>query len=142
MNMKKLLFLPAVALWLLTTLPLVGFVLSAAGKADANEPRIVNIYNFVRNSDYRVPDSEEVLYETTRKQIELIKLTLEQLGEWFRHKYIVTPPTAVVALDDWKHENRKTVWYDSRFYRLNVLWENGHFFIRDLHCFDPKVVSP
>ncbi|HXI72755.1 MAG TPA: hypothetical protein VNN22_20645 [Verrucomicrobiae bacterium] len=392
--MKKFPFLPAVAFWLLATLPLFGSVLSAAGKADANEPRIVNIYNFVRNSDYRVPDSEEVLYETTRKQIELIKptglpatwalqydalinpryqklfkeqlgpkdeiaawweiprplvkkaglqwrghdhewdstanvgfspgytpeerrklvdiymadfkaifgcyprtvgswfidevtleymaerygivascnckdqvgtdgytlwggywnqayypsrlnaympaqtkagqinvpifrmlgsdpiyqgyatgmwtlepvypqaggstdwvawfmkemiqqpslgfaytqagqensfgweamktgltlqiallarqakageiqiMTLEQAGEWFRHKYIVTPPTAVVALDDWKHENRKTVWYDSRFYRLNMLWENGRFFIRDLHCFDQKVVSP
>jgi len=37
------------------------------------EPRIVNIYNFVRNSDYRVPDSKNVLYETTRRQIQLLK---------------------------------------------------------------------
>ena len=41
--------------------------------ADASEPRIVNIYNFVRNSDYRVPNSEDVLYETTRQQIQLLK---------------------------------------------------------------------
>jgi hypothetical protein len=47
----------------------------------------------------------------------------------------------VVCLDDWKQQNRKTVWYDSRFYRLNVLWENGAFFIRDLHRFDENVVS-
>jgi hypothetical protein len=38
-----------------------------------NEPRIVNIYNFVRNSDSRMENSEEVLYETTRRQVELIK---------------------------------------------------------------------
>src|SRR5665213_2320447 len=41
--------------------------------ANANEPRIVNIYNFVRNSDYRVANSEDVLYETTRQQIQLLK---------------------------------------------------------------------
>ena len=67
--------------------------------------------------------------------------TLAQAGQWFRHHYSLTPPTAVVALDDWKHQNRKTVWYDSRFYRLNVLWQNGTFFIRDLHRFDENVVS-
>ena len=68
--------------------------------------------------------------------------TLEQSGRWFRKNFPLTPPTSVVALDDWKQQGRKTVWYDSRFYRLNVLWEKGAFFIRDLHCFDEKVVSP
>ena len=67
--------------------------------------------------------------------------TLAQAGQWFRRHYALTPPTAVVYLNDWKHENRKTVWYDSRFYRLNILWENGAFFIRDLHRFDEKLVS-
>ena len=51
-----------------------AFALAVARQpAKASGPRIVNIYNFVRNSDYRVPNSEEVLYETTRQQIELIK---------------------------------------------------------------------
>jgi hypothetical protein len=68
--------------------------------------------------------------------------TLAQAGQWFRRHYSLTPPTAVVVLDDWKHQNHKTVWYDSRFYRINFLWENGAFFIRDLHCFDQNVVSP
>ena len=34
-------------------------------------------------------------------------MTLEQAGKWFRHRYPVTPPTSVVCLNDWKHENRK-----------------------------------
>jgi hypothetical protein len=67
--------------------------------------------------------------------------TLAQAGEWFHSHYALTPPTAVVYLDDWKHQDRKTVWYDSRFYRPNVLWENGAFYIRDLHRFDENVVS-
>lgn len=68
--------------------------------------------------------------------------TLEQSGRWFRKKFPVTPATAVVALDDWKGQGNKTVWYDSRFYRLNALWEKGSFFIRDIHCFDESIVSP
>lgn len=67
--------------------------------------------------------------------------TLAQAGEWFRKRYSVTPPTSVVCLDDWKHQDRKTVWYDSRFYRVNILWENGTLYIRDLHRFDENVVS-
>jgi hypothetical protein len=68
--------------------------------------------------------------------------TLAQSGQWFRDHYKLTPPTSVVALDDWKNEGRKTVWYDSRFYRLNVLWTGDKFFIRDLHCFDEHLISP
>jgi hypothetical protein len=68
--------------------------------------------------------------------------TLADSGRWFRARYSLTPPTAVVALDDWKQEGRKSIWYDSRFYRLNVLWQDGKFFIRDLHCFDERMVSP
>lgn len=72
----------------------------------------------------------------------LTVMTLAQAGDWFRSHFPITPATAVVALDDWKHQGRKTVWYDSRFYRLNVLWQDGTLFIRDLHCFDQRVVSP
>jgi len=69
-------------------------------------------------------------------------MTLQQAGTWFKKHYSQTPPTSVVCMSDWKNENRRTVWYDSRFYRLNLLWENGGFFIRDFHGFDEKYVSP
>jgi hypothetical protein len=68
--------------------------------------------------------------------------TLAQSGQWFHRHFALTPATSVVYLDDWKREGRKTVWYESRFYRVNFLWESNSFFIRDLHCFDEKVVSP
>lgn len=67
---------------------------------------------------------------------------LSQTGQWFRNNYSVTPPTAVVALNDWQQQGRKSVWYDSRFYRLNMLWDSGTLYVRDLHCFDQDVVSP
>lgn len=68
--------------------------------------------------------------------------TLAQSGEWFRKQFPLTPATAVVALDDWKNQGRKTVWYDSRFYRINILWQKDSLFVRDIHCFDENVVSP
>jgi hypothetical protein len=72
---------------------------------------------------------------------EIQVMTLAQAGQWFRRNYSLTPPTSMVYLNDWKHQNRKTVWYNSRFYRINVLWENGAFFIRDIHRFDENVAS-
>jgi hypothetical protein len=73
---------------------------------------------------------------------EIQVMTLAQAGEWFRDNYSQTPSTSVVTLDDWQNQGHKAVWYDSRFYRLNVLWTNGAFCIRDLHCFDENMVSP
>jgi hypothetical protein len=81
------------------------------------------------------------LFAKEAKAGEIQVETLAQAGEWFRNHYPLTPPTSVVALDDWKHQNRKTVWYDSRFYRINFFWANGTFFVRDLHRFDENVVS-
>ncbi len=68
-------------------------------------------------------------------------MTLARAGQWFKRRFPLTPPTSMVCLDDWKNQNRKTVWYNSRFYRLNLLWENGGLSIRDVHRFDEKVVS-
>ncbi len=51
--------------------------------------------------------------------------TLTRSGEWFRENFPVTPPTAVTALTDYREKDRKTVWYNSRYYRTNLLWEGG-----------------
>jgi Immunoglobulin I-set domain len=68
-------------------------------------------------------------------------MTLAQAGEWFQKNYTVTPPTAVVALDDSKQQGRKSVWYDSRFYRFNILWDSDTFYVRDLHYFDENIAA-
>jgi hypothetical protein len=67
--------------------------------------------------------------------------TLADSGKWFHSNFALTPCTSVVALDDWRHENRKSVWYDSRYYRINFLWDDGGLLIRDLHRFDESLVS-
>ncbi len=67
--------------------------------------------------------------------------TLGESGRWFRERFPVTPATAVTALTDWKGEGRKTVWFNSRFYRANLLWEGASFRFRDIHAFDQDYES-
>jgi hypothetical protein len=65
--------------------------------------------------------------------------TLSETGAWFKRKYKTTPSTSVTVLNGMKEDNRKTVWFDSRFYRANILWENGTIRFRDIHLFDEKL---
>ena len=67
--------------------------------------------------------------------------TLAESGKWFREKYKVTPATSVTINKDVEGSNRKTVWFNSRFYRLNLLWEDGTLRFRDIHLFNEDLPS-
>lgn len=67
--------------------------------------------------------------------------TLAESGAWFREKYKVTPATSVTINKDIKDSNRKTVWFNSRFYRLNLLWEDESLRFRDIHLFNENIAS-
>jgi Bacterial alpha-L-rhamnosidase 6 hairpin glycosidase domain len=62
--------------------------------------------------------------------------TLGASGDWFRETFDKTPATSVVALTDWRDEGKRSVWYESRFYRINLFWEGTDWRVRDLHLFD------
>jgi len=67
--------------------------------------------------------------------------TLGEIGKWFKDRYRVTPPTSVTVLRDHSKKNQKTVWFNSRFYRANLLWDQGTMRFRDIHLFDETVAS-
>jgi hypothetical protein len=67
--------------------------------------------------------------------------TLEASGRWFKNKYRLTPATSFSVDKDIEGSDRKAVWFNSRFYRINMLWENGALRIRDLHLFNEKLGS-
>ncbi|MFI5160094.1 MAG: hypothetical protein ACHQHN_02400 [Sphingobacteriales bacterium] len=72
------------------------------------------------------------------------KITVETLaasGKWFKQHYKVTPATSVTVNNDVEGSDRKTVWFDSRFYRANLLWENGTLRFRDIHLFNENFPS-
>jgi hypothetical protein len=67
--------------------------------------------------------------------------TLEASGTWFRKHYIITPATSVTINEDIAGSDQKTVWFNSRFYRLNLLWEKGTLRFRDIHLFNENFPS-
>jgi hypothetical protein len=67
--------------------------------------------------------------------------TLAESGQWFKDHYKVTPATSVTVNKDLGTSDRKTVWFNSRFYRLNLLWENGSLTFRDIHLFNEDFPS-
>ena len=62
--------------------------------------------------------------------------TLRESAKWFRDTYKTTPATAVVALEDSKGDASRSIWYESKFYRVNLYWEGDQWRIRDLHVFN------
>jgi hypothetical protein len=67
--------------------------------------------------------------------------TLAESGQWFKKNFDLTPPTSVSILHKFKNDNRQTVWFNSRYYRVNLIWENNTLRIRDIHLFDEKLKS-
>ncbi|MCC6289778.1 MAG: hypothetical protein IT249_18020 [Chitinophagaceae bacterium] len=68
--------------------------------------------------------------------------TLAASGEWFRRHYKLTPATSVTVNNDLGGSNKKTVWFNSRFYRFNLLWDsNGTLRFRDIHLFNESFPS-
>ncbi len=109
----------------------------AFGYTQAGQENSFTWEKMVRGLEIQVPLIAE-LARAGKVRVE----TLEQTGKWFRSRFPVTPATAVVAMQDWRNEGRKTVWYNSRFYRINLLWEPEGFRIRDIHLFQEQYASP
>ena len=67
--------------------------------------------------------------------------TLGETGRWFKQKYSVTPPTSVITTEDYLGNERQTLWFNSRYYRANLLWEGSSLKFRDIHIFDERMRS-
>lgn len=67
--------------------------------------------------------------------------TLGETGRAFRAAHALTPPSAISALDGFEKPGQKTVWFNSRNYRLNLMWEGDRMFVRDIHLFDENQES-
>ncbi len=67
--------------------------------------------------------------------------TLSETGRWYSRNYSTTAPSAISALTDYKGTGKKTVWYDSKYYRANLFWEGDKFRFRDIHLFNENLAS-
>ncbi len=77
-----------------------------------------------------------------RDQHKLRVETLGASGRWFTAHYATTPATSVTINDDLPGSSKKTAWFNSRFYRINLLWQDSALRIRDIHLFNEDLPSP
>lgn len=113
-----------------------------------NEPALAFNYaqagqenSFTWNAMSKGLEIQYPLFDSLRAENKIRIETLEQSGLWFKENFPVTPATAFTTMKDIRNEGRKTVWYNSRFYRVNLLWENNSFRFRDIHLFDERFES-
>ncbi len=67
--------------------------------------------------------------------------TLSESGKWFKENYEMTPATSVTVNTPFQDDDKRTVWFNSKFYRLNLLWDNETLRFRDIHLFDESIKS-
>ena len=68
-------------------------------------------------------------------------LTVEKLGETgrnFKKAYKETPPTVLLANEDWAGCNTLSAWYNSINYRSNSFLLNNRLYFRDIRKYDDK----
>jgi len=73
------------------------------------------------------------------------KITVETLAETakrFAKDHPANCPQTQVALSDWSGFGRKSVWYNSRFYRGSMILDNGRLAFRDIHVMKDDFKEP
>ena len=74
-------------------------------------------------------------YVRSHPEYDLKSMTVSEFGRYFKETFKDTPPMATGALTDWGGLGHQSVWYNSKFYRVNI-WNDGeNVLIRDLHAF-------
>ncbi|MBQ1551987.1 MAG: hypothetical protein IIZ66_00440 [Clostridia bacterium] len=63
-------------------------------------------------------------------------LTLGETGRFYKDNYAVTPASAICAHTAYDDAKKSSVWYCSRFYRVNIFSDENGVRVRDEHTFD------
>lgn len=87
-----------------------------------------------------LPYQMEVLNSYVKEGKITVK-TLKETGVDFKNRYKETPIQCTAAMTNWDYQDIKSIWYSSKYYRCNVLFDKGKLSIRDLHVFKDGFVE-
>jgi hypothetical protein len=71
-----------------------------------------------------------------QKEVAAGRIVLEKMCDTaraFKAAHKENCPQTQIALDDWTGAKRKSIWYNSRFYRANLFLNEGKLHFRDIH---------
>ncbi len=70
------------------------------------------------------------------------KLEVEPLGDtgrWYKETYKTTPASAITAYTAFDTNQKNSVWFCSKNYRINLFGDNGKLRIRDIHLLSDNI---
>ena len=73
------------------------------------------------------------------------RVVVEKMGDTaraFKAAHGANCPQTQIALEDWTGAGRKSVWYNSRFYRANLVMDGNRLFFRDIHKMSDDFEEP
>ena len=73
------------------------------------------------------------------------RVVVEKMGDTaraFKAAHRENCPQTQIALEDWTGAGRKSVWYNSRFYRANLVMDGARLCFRDIHKMDDDFEEP
>ena len=82
------------------------------------------------------------LFAQLQQEGALVVETLGETGRWFKETYATTPASTITAHSAYDDEDKSSVWYCSRHYRINLYADQKGLRIRDLHIFKDAVSDP
>ena len=82
------------------------------------------------------------LFAQLQQEGKLVVETLGETGRWFKETYSTTPASTITAHSAYDDPEKKSVWYCSRHYRINLYADQKGLRIRDLHIFKEDVSDP
>ena len=81
-------------------------------------------------------------FEKLQNEGKITVETLGESGEWFKKTYEITPASAITAHSAYDDEDKNSVWYSTKNYRINLYSDHGKVRIRDLHIFSDDFSDP
>ena len=82
------------------------------------------------------------LFEKLSAEGKIVVESVGETGRWFRKTWSTTPASAIAAHTAFDDDEKNSVWYSTKHYRINLFSDHGDFRIRDLHVFDARRKDP
>ncbi len=107
------------------------------GYAQAGQENSFSWQGMKEGLEYQFPLFEKLQLEG--------KIQVEPLGDTgrrYKETYKTTPASTISVHTAYDDENKNSVWYSSKYYRINLYGDGGKMRIRDLHVFSEKFIDP
>lgn len=82
------------------------------------------------------------LFEKLQKEGRIQVERLGDTGRRYKETYKTTPASTISAHTAFDDENKNSLWYSSKYYRINLYGDGGKMRIRDLHVFSENFLDP